>query len=154
VLGFAYFWPRAKILLWFVLPIDAWVLAALAVFFSLWSGLSGAGGNVAHFAHLGGLGVAYVFLRFRDGRAAARKKRWLEGGGVDKAKPKTRARGSKQVLDRWKAIELDRLHELNREEVDALLEKIGELGEGSLTSDERSFLDRMAERYSGGPGGG
>ncbi len=149
VAGFAYFWPRDKILIWGVLPVEAWVLAMFVVFLSLWQGLSGTGGNVAHFAHLGGLGCAYLFLKLRERQAQARKRRWLEGGGSGGGRP-AKARGSRQVLDRWQAIERDRLHELNREEVDALLDKISTSGAQSLTPEERSFLDRMAERYSGG----
>ena len=145
VLGFAYFWPREKILIWGVFPVEAWVLAMFAVFISLWNGIAGTGGNVAHFAHLGGLAVAYLFLKYRERRTAARKKRWMEGADAGERRP--RPKGSTRVQDRWQAIERDRLHELNREEVDSLLDKIGTHGVGSLTPEERSFLDRMAERY-------
>lgn len=57
---------------------------------------------------------------------------------------------SKLVLDRdaherWKAIPLEKVHEINREEVRRLLAKVEEYGVDQLTGRERTFLDRIAE---------
>jgi membrane associated rhomboid family serine protease len=51
----------------------------------------------------------------------------------------------------WDAIELDALHEVNREAVIGVLEKARELGPSHLTGSEREFLDRMcaASRLNG-----
>jgi hypothetical protein len=35
------------------------------------------------------------------------------------------------------------MHPVNREEVDRLMKKIDDTGVGSLTPDERAFLDRL-----------
>jgi hypothetical protein len=58
----------------------------------------------------------------------------------------------KLVLDRdaryrWHHIPLDRVHEINRDEVRRLLNKVEALGVDGLTMRERSFLERMAELY-------
>jgi len=45
----------------------------------------------------------------------------------------------------WRGIELDRLHELNREYVERLLRQIDGDGVGTLTKDERAFMERMAK---------
>ena len=45
----------------------------------------------------------------------------------------------------WRRIELERLHELNREYVERLLRQIATAGVGTLTKDERAFMERMAE---------
>ena len=45
----------------------------------------------------------------------------------------------------WRGIELDRLHELNREYVERLLRQIDGVGVGTLTKDERAFMERMAK---------
>ncbi len=45
----------------------------------------------------------------------------------------------------WRRIELDRLHELNREYVERLLGQIDGDGLGTLTRDERAFMERMAK---------
>jgi len=45
---------------------------------------------------------------------------------------------------RWQNIDLDKLHEINREEVVRLLAKVEALGVDALRPDERIFLDNMA----------
>ncbi len=45
----------------------------------------------------------------------------------------------------WRGIELERLHELNREYVESLLRQIVGAGVGTLTKDERAFMERMAK---------
>jgi len=57
---------------------------------------------------------------------------------------------SKLVLDRdaherWKAIPLERVHEINQVEVRRLLVKIEEYGIDRLSARERTFLERIAE---------
>ncbi len=45
----------------------------------------------------------------------------------------------------WRRIELERLHELNREYVERLLRQIDGAGVETLTKDERAFMERMAK---------
>ncbi len=47
-------------------------------------------------------------------------------------------------MERWGGIHRDDLHEVNRAELDRLLDKIREKGIGSLTADERAWLDRFS----------
>jgi len=49
-----------------------------------------------------------------------------------------------EARDRWESMELERLHPVNREEVERLLEKVRAEGVADLPSSERDFLDRMA----------
>jgi len=139
LLGFAMFWPRERIYIWGILPIEAWILAAFLIGGSLWAGFSGSESRTAHFAHLGGLafGFAYIkgreWYRTRDSRAF--KKR------VDET-PSGRT-GERAAVARWQSIDISSLHELNREEVRTLLEKVREEGARSLTLEQRQFLDRM-----------
>jgi hypothetical protein len=50
-----------------------------------------------------------------------------------------------EARQRWEALDLSRLHELNREEAEKLLAKMRGSGVKSLTSAERAFLDRMTQ---------
>ena len=50
---------------------------------------------------------------------------------------------SQEDEDWWRRIELERLHELNREYVEHLLLRIA--GAGTLTKEERAFMERMAK---------
>lgn len=47
--------------------------------------------------------------------------------------------------ERWERMDLESLHEVNREEVESLLKKVRSDGIRSLSDTERAFLDRMAE---------
>ena len=142
LLGFAYFWPKERIYIWGVLPVEArWLVGVLAAM-SLYSGISGTGAGVAHFAHLGGFAAGYAYLRWQ-------KRKYLQQW-KPMATPKTQlaksARRSSDAgsLKRWRAIRIEDLHELNREEVVRILAKVEESGVGSLTPDERAMLDRFS----------
>lgn len=142
LLGFAYFWPRDRIYIWGILPVEArWLVTALAAM-SLFSGVSGAGAGVAHFAHLGGFVAGYGFLRWQKHKYF---KQWKP-----MATPKTqlakaaRKSGDGESLRRWMTIRVENLHELNRGEVERLLAKAKASGVHSLTPDERLLLDRFS----------
>lgn len=47
--------------------------------------------------------------------------------------------------DRWRSIPLDRMHEINREEVVRLIAKLDEYGIEGMSKRDKMFLDRMAE---------
>lgn len=149
LLAYAALWPRTVIHIWGIIPVEAWALAMIMVVVSLWSGFSGAGGNVAHFAHLGGLAVGYSYLKTWQWKAGAAKRefrRKLEApihrpeGGVSAT-----FSGDGAMMSRWERIDTSRLHELNREEVEILLEKARTLGVKALSQSERQFLDRMVQ---------
>ena len=141
VVGFARYWPREDIYIWGVLPVQAQVLAIFMVVSSLVAGFAGTQEGIAHFAHLGGLVAGWIYLRVWERR---RQRRVVN-------RPARPRRVSVVVdleaLERWKTIPRERLHEINREEVDKLLRKANESGARALTTDERDFLDRMS-----GPG--
>ena len=111
--------------------------------FSLYSGISGSGAGTAHFAHLGGILVGAVYLKMltfnqeKDKRAFQRK--------VNHS-PSADMRDS-EIRKRWAAIDLPGLHEVNRSEVESLLDRVNSGGVASLSTEDRQFLDRMAGFY-------
>ncbi|MBT4188255.1 MAG: rhomboid family intramembrane serine protease [Gemmatimonadales bacterium] len=145
LLGFAMFWPRERIYIWGILPVEAWLLASLLVFGSLYSGISpSAGSGTAHFAHLGGIAFAFAFLKWWEWKKGSAQ-RSFQKQLHPQATPKGVV-GDKIAQARWEGISLDGLHELNREEVERLLGKVESDGSGTLTPSERTFLDRMSSR--------
>ena len=50
-----------------------------------------------------------------------------------------------EAKERWVALDLERLHPVNREEVEALLGRMEGASTHVLSSSERAFLDRMVE---------
>ena len=55
------------------------------------------------------------------------------------------SRGVQNLVDqeRWEGIRIDRLHEINAEEVRLLLARVRENGVRGLSPSDRAFLDRM-----------
>ena len=142
LIGFALFWPRERIYLWMILPVEAWLLATLLVAGSLWAGVGGSASRTAHFAHLGGLAFGFAYIRWLEWRRGSGRRAWQKA--IQVSQPSTAGFSQRDVVGRWKAISLDGLHEINREEVIRLLAKVEIMGVKSLTQAERDFLDRMA----------
>ena len=141
LLGFAHFWPHERIYIWAILPVPARVMVIGFAILSLSSGITGSGAGIAHFAHLGGFAGAWIYLRIRARRSKAFRR---------KATPEAEASALDRISGRvgreekkWESIEVGRLHEINRHEVERIREKIRERGSSSLTPDERAFMNRM-----------
>jgi len=142
LLGFARYWPRDQILIWGVLPVEArWMVVGMTAL-SLWSGFGGSGGGIAHFAHLGGFLGGFLYLRWIETHTPQME--WQK-----KLKPKTSPlETATAALARWSRIRRDELHEVNRAELDRILDKISRSGMSSLTPADREFLDRFSAQRS------
>ena len=140
MLGYAMFWPRDQIMIWGIVPVEARFLVLAMTALSLFGGFSPSSGGIAHFAHLGGFLGGYLFIKLmRQGSGAAKFRKQA----VPLARKIESASGA---LDRWRRIKRDGLHEVNRDELDRILDKISAGGIGSLTAGEREFLDRFSAR--------
>ncbi|MFN0156785.1 MAG: rhomboid family intramembrane serine protease [Bacteroidota bacterium] len=132
--GFAYLWPREHIYVWGVFPVEARIMVIVMTVLSLMGGFGG-GDNVAHFAHLGGFLGGFLYLRFlKMGRPAVNVRTRVE---VSLPAPSD--------ISKWKNIQRDKLHEVNRSELDRILDKINTSGIGSLTAQEKLFLERFSQ---------
>lgn len=128
MLAFAYFWPRDQIYIWGVLPIEARWLVIITTVITFWMAGRG-GGGIAYFAHLGGFAGAFLYLK------------WLERNrGSRKFQAATAPRVVDPRLEKWRSVDPTRVHELNRDELNRVLDKVSAKGLGSLTADERRFL--------------
>src|SRR3954470_2047435 len=72
MLAYAYFWPRDRILIWGIIPVEARILVIVYAAISV-MGMAGGGGATAHYAHLGGLVGAFIYLRWLDSNQGARR---------------------------------------------------------------------------------
>jgi membrane associated rhomboid family serine protease len=142
-LGFARYWPRERIYIWGVLPLEAWVLVLITTYLSLRGGFSG-GDGTAHWAHLGGYLGAAVFLFVLERTNPARRFRAQAGTGA--VAPMARVLGDRASAERWARIRPEELHEVNRTELERIRRRIDESGVGSLSSEDRAFLDRFSSR--------
>lgn len=135
MLGFAYFWPQERIFIYGIIPVPARTMVAVMTGLSLMGGFGG-GDNIAHFAHLGGFLGGFLYLKF-----AAKNHRRVAAEPVQFVPPAP----SQAEVDRWKKIDGTRMHEVNRAELDRILDKINATGIGSLTSQERLWLERFSQ---------
>ena len=122
-IAFAMFYPNATII-FFVFPIKAKYLVMIFAGITVFNCLMPTGGNVAHFAHLGGLLYGFLFIRYEP-------------------------RFSNFIISRQNQ---QREKEYKKEEevrnvVDALLDKVNRTGMKSLTRRERSYLKNASKRY-------
>ncbi len=139
MLAYGKFWPRQKLLLMFVLPIEIrWLIIGYTAY-SLWSGLGRVQDGIAHFAHLGGFLGAWLYLKWLEHNAPSKKFKRKMYANVPQG-----AAQEMSAAKRWQNIRRDTLHEVNRDEVERLLAKLEQAGVTSLTIDERAFLDRFA----------
>ena len=137
MMAFAVLFPDRIItlLLFFIFPIQIKVkyLVMIAVASSVIGGISNLFGDqigTAHLAHLGGMAVGYLLLR---------KKLPLD---------RIKQYGAKKVRERRVAAEAKKREEIQRlrDEVDAILDKINEVGYENLSDKEKKLLQE-ASRY-------
>jgi len=136
MLGYAHYWPREPIYLFFVLRLEARWLVLLMTGIALWGGLSGSGSGIANFAHLGGFAGGFLYLRWIELRSPAVQFR------ARTAAPAPRSSGAD--VERWRRVRLEQLHPINREEYERVMAKVQLVGAAALTPDERAFLDRFS----------
>jgi len=132
MLAFARFWPDVQILMFWFIPMQARFAVMLMAAMELWAGLRGTGGGIANFCHLGGFAGAWAYLTYLEKRA-----------GVRKFRAATVAPVAKENLVNYKRIDTQKIHEVNRDEVNRILDKISAQGIASLTAQERLFLSNF-----------
>lgn len=125
---FAWHYPRHQILLFFLIPVPIWVIVAIYVVFGLVN--SEVSGFVAGLAAVA-FGLIYGWQDWRIGHLIPSGRPSFR---MPRRKPKLRVFEPEQKLD------LDR-------QVDAILAKIHEQGEASLTDRERKTLQEASRRY-------
>ena len=132
LMAFARFWPRERLLIWGIVPVEArWLVIIYAAIDIL--GFNGFGRlGVANVAHLGGFAGALLYLLFLERRQGARR-----------FKQAATPRVSESALGNWQKVDRGSIHAVNRDEVDRILDKISASGLASLTPQERQFLSNF-----------
>lgn len=139
LLGFARYWPRERIYIYALIPVEARFLVIFLAALSLWSGFTG-GGNIAHFAHLGGFVGGWIYLKVLESNSPARKFKMKVEAAAGAP-----GRGGARDLKRWESVDVGALHPINRQEYERLLQKARDHGVPSLTAQERAFMERFLQ---------
>ncbi len=122
-IAFAMFFPNVTVI-FYVFPIKAKFLVMIFAGITIFNCLIPSGGNVAHFAHLGGLVYGFLFVRYE---------------------PRV-----SQLITSWQKQQRENAHRKGdelRDEVDKLLDKVNREGFKSLTRKEKSFLKNASKRF-------
>ena len=147
MLAFAMYWPEAPIYIWGIFPVKAKWLVGFLFVISLMSAVGGGSGNIAHFAHLGGIVTGFLYLR--SNRLPGESKRVRRPGvrirrmAIVPGEDSNRESPSREPrTPEWSAREDSML-----DEVDRILDKISAEGMSSLTDEERETLDLVSKRH-------
>ncbi|NTU59410.1 MAG: rhomboid family intramembrane serine protease [Chlorobiaceae bacterium] len=133
LLAFGMMFPERYIFLYFLVPVKAKYFVAGYAFIEFISGLGGrgmgSGSDIAHFAHLGGMIVGFVYIIImRNEWSIGRLFRKISGAGRKKSGPQLWKGGDKKNDNASEA------------EIDAILDKISSRGYESLTAEEKRKL--------------
>ena len=134
---FALNYPHRQILLFFVIPMPMWVAACIFVGLDILGAVQRPeAGSVAFTAHLGG--ALFALLYFKQGW---RLSDWLPSGlSVPNLKRQPKLRVHRPTDDDDGEDEMEA-------KVDAILKKINEQGQASLTRAERKLLEQASRQY-------
>lgn len=125
---YAYYFPQREVLLFFVLPVNIRIVLAGAAIISLFGSIA-PHGIVSHLTHLGGILVAFGYLKIYPYVAG-----WFQERHEKQNERKLRQRAETEV-ERKKFFE---------QMVDPILDKIAKQGMGSLTDQEKKILKKAA----------
>ena len=149
MLAFAWYWPETPIYIWGIFPVKAKWLVGFFFVLTFISAFGGAGGGLAHFAHLGGLLTGVGYLKFGDRLGARlaeiRSSKVTERFAIVPRKVSSEEAGAKGARGRAGARGRGREEDL-LDEVDRILDKISARGMGALTDDERRVLDEVSRK--------
>jgi membrane associated rhomboid family serine protease len=148
MVAFAMYWPNNPVYIWGIFPVKAKWLVGFLVGLSLFFAVTGGGAGVAHLAHLGGAGAAFLYLRSNWGPT-----QWGARPPRKPRRTKPAVRASSETTASIRSATAARRGRATGEEekllddIDKILDKISARGMESLTPEERSRLDEASRRY-------
>lgn len=148
MLAFAMNWPTTPIYVWGIFPVQAKWLVAFLFLVTFTSALGGAGGGVAHFAHLGGFAAGFLYLK-TDWRTSERIQKMKRAAGARRFAivPRDERKDEARSGQRRGAAAADAGERVMLDAVDRVLDKISAQGMSSLTEDERRLLDDVSRKH-------
>ena len=149
MLAFAMNWPNAPIYVWGIFPVKAKWLVGFFFVLAVFGTFDPVQSSTAHFAHLGGLLTAFIYLKadWRPRAALGRMGRRRSG-----RTPRPLAIVPREVTES-RAAESERTESPPADErqlldeVDRVLDKISAEGMAALTLEERALLDEVSRRH-------
>jgi membrane associated rhomboid family serine protease len=136
LLAFGMMFPNRYIFIYFLFPVKAKYFIAGYALIEFISGFGsrsmGSGSNIAHFAHLGGMLIGFLYISIKRAELSFSE---LLDKGLSTIRSATKKRGSPRLHTQNKVAP-----PVSEAEINAILDKISEHGYSSLTQEERSKL--------------
>src|SRR3972149_5122203 len=132
LVAYALMFPDRYIYLYFFFPVKAKYLVAFFAVVEFFASFNHTPDGIGHFAHLGGMLIGYLYLKF-DWRIDNFFRKFQQIGNNRKQRARQRKEEQKKRL---------------MEEVDRILDKINKKGMASLTRDEKRRLDQASHLLS------
>lgn len=132
MVAYALRYPNREILVYFMFPVKIKYVVGFLALFSFFSTWGSQGDGIAHAAHLGGIVVGYIYLRYkRDMKSIA---------NIFKSQPKKpKFKHTPGSADEEKV-------EYYRHKIDEILDKINRVGYLNLSDEEKELLEE-GSRY-------
>ena len=130
---YVFHFPKRMFYFWGIVPMPAWVLGVLYLGFDLMGATQPSGSHVANVAHLAGMAFGAIY--FKTGMNLGRLLPSRLSTAIFRWRPKLKIHDPDQPPQ-----------DLNKQ-VDAILAKISQQGEASLTKQERRTLEEASRRY-------
>jgi len=146
LLAFGMLYPDTPIFIYFLLPIRAKYFVIFYILIEVYAGVTGTADGVAHFAHLGGAAVGFVYLMV-DRKRLPFKNVW--------SRAKQRLAHSEYAVHTHRDVSDANYYELHNDEdgvsqqqIDEILDKISQHGYQSLTEDEKKILFAASKKLN------
>jgi len=166
MLAYAMHWPKDEIYLFAVLPLRVMTLVAIMVAVDLVRAVAG-GGDVAYFAHLGGVAFAFLYIKKPQHMSVDQLRQRVSPAPdvPDDISPRAAPRPSKRNRDEVdeivaqskaaiskrssRAVSTKRAEpqrDVQAQAIDRVLDKISKHGMGSLTPSEKRLLEETSRQ--------
>ena len=162
LLAFGMLFPDAPVFIYFLFPIKAKYFVAIFIAIELFYGVTGTGTGIAHFAHLGGAFVGFVYLMLyrrsipgASGISDFASRRW---GSIRSRLQYKRSYGRKSVITDARFTEINRgpaardtrqdKGDFDQSKLDEILDKISASGYDSLTEEEKRILFNASKKLN------
>jgi membrane associated rhomboid family serine protease len=158
LIAFAMLFPNRPVYIYFLLPVKAKWLIAAWIGLELFYGVTGTADGVAHFAHLGGAAVGFLFVAIDSDRIPIRQ--WmvrLKGEekypfvGSNRIRPTVHTIHDATFNDlpgRRQSSGPRNEGEVTQEIIDEILDKISRDGYQSLTDEEKRILNEASKKIN------
>ncbi|HUN65730.1 MAG TPA: rhomboid family intramembrane serine protease [Bacteroidota bacterium] len=151
LIAYGMLFPDRPILIYFLIPIRARYFVLLYIGLEVYAGITGTSDGLAHFAHLGGAAVGYIYLLIDQKRlpfgsifGSARERVYTS---AERRYPDDRYAGGASISNATYE-DLGDDNSVTQQKIDEILDKISRSGYPSLTEEEKKILFEASKKLN------